>query len=99
MSETYLPENDRRSPTEIDRLCDRLAAQDEVLVIGAGRGVWLTVKYAPVDGRPDRYSVFEWGRGHIADLLASHVCASGWELRTLIDQIFRKAPHVWVLVP
>lgn len=69
-------------------------SQDEVLVIGAGRGVWLTVKYAPVDGRPDRYSVFEWGRGHIADLLASHVCASGWELRTLIDKLFRKAPHV-----
>ena len=68
---------------------------DEVLVLGAQRGVWLTVKYAPVDGSPDRYSVFEWGHGHIADLLASHVCASGWELRTLIDQIFRKAPpHV-----
>lgn len=31
MSETYPPENDRRSPTEIDRLCDRLAAQDKML--------------------------------------------------------------------
>jgi len=67
---------------------------DEVLVIGASRGVWLTVRYAPGEGHPDRYAVFEWGREHIADLLASHVCASGWELRTLVERLFWKAPHV-----